>query len=221
MKQEEHILWDTVELLCEQQQYEKAGVILKSIVQRIFTLFRLPADILDGVSFEVSSTTVLVGLHKQERIIRQQVMAQDIERAATTLQAYLGILEQLISSTQRSGWIQQIMSRLVVAHYYQASAVSGNWANSEKVHEQRVSYASSVYTSKEAATLIGVSDQTIRRWCEAGKYPDAYQTEGGHWRIPHSYFKLNPAQAQHRKDFALKLDVYNARQGVTDESEFL
>lgn len=221
MKREEDILWETVELLYEQQHYEKVGAILKTVVQRIFALLHVPTDVLDGFSFEISSTTVIMGLHKQERIIRKQVISQDIERAAVAFQAYLTMLEPLLPPTQRSGWMQQIMSRLVVSHYAQISDVSSRWGSSENVHEQRAPYVSSVYTSKEAATVIGVSDQTIRRWCEAGKYPEAYQTEGGHWRIPQSYFKLNPAQARQRDDFAVKLNEYNAQYGVADESEFL
>jgi len=41
-----------------------------------------------------------------------------------------------------------------------------------------------VYTTGQAARLLGVEDQTVRKWCRLGKI-DAYTTSspGGHWRI--------------------------------------
>lgn len=39
-------------------------------------------------------------------------------------------------------------------------------------------------TTSEVAKRRGVSTQTIRNMCEAGKIPGAERTSGGHWRIP-------------------------------------
>lgn len=40
-------------------------------------------------------------------------------------------------------------------------------------------------TSKQAAELLGVSSpNTVKNWLKGGSFPDAYQTEGGHWRFP-------------------------------------
>jgi hypothetical protein len=39
-------------------------------------------------------------------------------------------------------------------------------------------------TSKEAATLLGVSSaNTVKNWLEGGWFPGAFQTAGGHWRF--------------------------------------
>lgn len=77
------------------------------------------------------------------------------------------------------------------------------------------------YTSTEAAEIIGVTDQTIRRWCEKGKYPDAFQTEGRHWRIPKKYFKIPLEEARKRKAFEQELNEFNAQYGEANEDEFL
>lgn len=59
------------------------------------------------------------------------------------------------------------------------------------------------YTTSEAAQILHVSDQTIRRMCDAGKFPEATRTEGGHWRIPKKYFKVTLEQSkQIDKDLA-------------------
>lgn len=41
-----------------------------------------------------------------------------------------------------------------------------------------------VLTSGEAAARLGVSSaNTVKNWLEAGRFPGAYQTPGGHWRF--------------------------------------
>lgn len=77
------------------------------------------------------------------------------------------------------------------------------------------------YTSTEVAEILGVTDQTIRRWVEKGKYPGAYKTRGGHWRIPKKYFKISPDNAERRKAFDEKINQFNQMKGEVTEDEFL
>ena len=45
--------------------------------------------------------------------------------------------------------------------------------------------AAAPLTSKQAATLLGVSSaNTVKNWLEGGWFPGAFQTPGGHWRFP-------------------------------------
>lgn len=47
------------------------------------------------------------------------------------------------------------------------------------------SAAAAPLTSKQAATLLGVSSaNTVKNWLEGGWFPGAFQTAGGHWRFP-------------------------------------
>lgn len=59
------------------------------------------------------------------------------------------------------------------------------------------------YTTSEAAEILHVSDQTIRRMCEAGKFPGATRTDGGHWRIPTKHFKVTLNESR-RIDYDLE-----------------
>ncbi len=77
-----------------------------------------------------------------------------------------------------------------------------------------------IYTSSEAAEIGSVSDQTIRRWCEKGKFPEAYQTEGGHWRIPQKYFKVTLHEARVADSYMKKTHVNNKEHFGEDVDEF-
>ena len=47
------------------------------------------------------------------------------------------------------------------------------------------SAAAAPLTSKQVATLLGVSSaNTVKNWLEGGWFPGAFQTAGGHWRFP-------------------------------------
>lgn len=39
-----------------------------------------------------------------------------------------------------------------------------------------------LFTTREAGRKLGVSDETVRRWCFKGQIP-AISLPGGHWRI--------------------------------------
>jgi helix-turn-helix protein len=39
------------------------------------------------------------------------------------------------------------------------------------------------------AEALGYTNQTVREYCEAGAFKGAWQTMGGHWRIPRKYFE--------------------------------
>jgi hypothetical protein len=41
-----------------------------------------------------------------------------------------------------------------------------------------------VYTPKSLAAQWCVSPTTVRRWCTQGRFPGAWRTGAGHWRIP-------------------------------------
>jgi len=44
--------------------------------------------------------------------------------------------------------------------------------------------AQKILTTGQAASLLGVaSTNTVKNWLEAGHFPGAYRTPGGHWRF--------------------------------------
>jgi len=54
----------------------------------------------------------------------------------------------------------------------------------------------------EASNQIGKSSRTLRRWCERGIIPWAYQTKGGHWRLARWTPAVRDRLAEQIKGFA-------------------
>ncbi|WP_404406235.1 helix-turn-helix domain-containing protein [Jeotgalibacillus malaysiensis] len=73
------------------------------------------------------------------------------------------------------------------------------------------------YTSSETALILGVSDQTVRRMCDNGKFPEANRTDGGHWRIPAKYFKVSPQEVLHAEQKLKKVHSKALSGGLVDE----
>lgn len=78
-----------------------------------------------------------------------------------------------------------------------------------------------LFTSEDVSKIIGVSEQIVKRWCEKGRYPEAYKTEDGHWLIPKKHFKISLEQARKRNSFDEKLYQINQMKGEFKEDEFL
>lgn len=46
-----------------------------------------------------------------------------------------------------------------------------------------------IYTPTEVLSMLDISSRALLSWCLKGKVPGAFQTLGGHWRIPESGVK--------------------------------
>ncbi|WP_363550377.1 helix-turn-helix domain-containing protein [Caldifermentibacillus hisashii] len=77
------------------------------------------------------------------------------------------------------------------------------------------------YSTDEVVEIMGTDEQTVRKWCKKGKYPEAYQTNSGDWHIPKKYFKISLKQARRRNAFEEKLNLINQMKREVTEDEFL
>ena len=206
-EQDEQALLDTVILLEHESKLEGVSALVKMMVERTLALLRKPTDFLEDMPFVMPPLEVFHHFHRLDQEIRQSIRVKNPQRAHQLLVEYVDLLPWLTPS--RGKEMEQVR-KYIFANLLAASEPA-------VPVEERVE----VYTSSEAAEIVGVSDQTIRRWCDKGKYPEAYQTEGGHWRIPKEYFKITLEQARKRKAFEQHLDEFNASKGEGDESEWL
>jgi excisionase family DNA binding protein len=208
----EKVLWDTVVLLKQQDYNENAKAVFKFLVERTFTLLRQPTDFLEGSNIEIPSLNQYETFRHLDREIRLYLKKNQIERANELLIDYIELLSHIIPDVDAKTMQKQILAHLLTSHFKTAD-----------IDESRVLFVEKkdTFTTTEAAEILNVSDQTMRRWCEKGKYPEAYQTEGGHWRIPKKYFKVDLEQARNRNEFSRKLDEINRQAGEVDESEYL
>ncbi|MCD1261839.1 helix-turn-helix domain-containing protein [Paenibacillus athensensis] len=206
-EQDEKVLTDTVVLLEHESKLDSVSVVVKIMVERTLALLHKSTNFLDDLPFILPSIDVFQSFHRLDREIRRSIRSREYHRAHELLVDYIDLLPRFVPDSN----LEQIR-KLILANLLASSEQPSNILVEEKVE---------VYTSSEAAEILGVTDQTIRRYCEKGKYPEAYQTEGGHWRIPQRYFKITPEQAKKRKAFEQQLNEFNASTGEAAESEWI
>lgn len=206
-EQDEKALWDTVEILQHERKLDSVSAFFKMMIERTFTLLHKPTDFLYDLSFEMPSTEILQSFHELDTEIRRAIRFGDRQKTYLLLVEYIDLLPHFVQSDDLNE-----IRKSILANILSASEQPANLLVQEKVE---------MYTSSDVAEIMDVSDQTIRRWCEKGKYPEAFQTEGGHWRIPQKYFKLTLEQARNRKVFEKELNKYNASKGEANDSEWL
>lgn len=208
-ERDEDVLWDTVTLLKEQNHLENAKVLFRSLVERTFSLLKQPTDFLNDSIIDIPSEEMFHHFRFVDREIHRHLKIKDLQMANERLVDYIELLSEIVPDANKEQIRKRIMAELLTGHYREAT---------QKEHVGTfTAEKTEVYTSSEAAEMIGVSDQTIRRWCEKGKYLEATKTDGGHWRIPRKYFKITLDEARKRKAFGEQLNEYNATQGEAEE----
>ncbi|WP_168121793.1 helix-turn-helix domain-containing protein [Paenibacillus sp. HB172176] len=206
-ERDEQVLSETVALLEHEQKLDSLSVVLKMMVERTLALLHKSTDFLDDINVSIPSADFFQTFHQLDQEIRRSIESKQIRKANELLVDYIDILPSLVS-----GGNPEQIRKLMWADIMFKSDQFANMYEQEQME---------IYTSSEVAELLGVTDQTIRRWCEKGKYPEAYRTDGGHWRIPKKYFKISLEEAQKRKIFEQKLSDFNASNGEVDESEWM
>lgn len=202
-------LWKSAYVLVKGQYHEEAIEVLKTIVQQAINAIGgqlSPTDLTSNIRSQVDEAEMadIISLAKQ---INELVLENNQIKASSLMSDYI---ERLISMLIRSQaevekFKKEIFISIIHKRMKEQSAAS-------LIHEptaEALDYKESEYvTTKEAAVIGGVTDQTIRRWCEKGKFPEAFQTDGGHWRIPQKYLKTSLNQAESADKWMRKLDKH-------------
>jgi excisionase family DNA binding protein len=99
------------------------------------------------------------------------------------------------------------------------SSLESYWGNITRETDlaNQVTTVEETYTTSEAAEILHVSDQTIRRMCEAGKFLGATRTDGGHWRIPRKHFKIALDQSKQIDKGLADIRIKSIEGGQVDE----
>lgn len=210
-EREEELLWDTVTLLKDQNLMENALALFKSLIERTFSTLKVPTQFLEELKINTPTNEMVSQIRSLDKEIYQALKDDNTLQAYEYLVDYIEELSEVIPESNR----KKIIAKFLFTHYLNDTTKEVIVPIPLEVERE------DVFTSTEAAEIIGVSDQTIRRWCEKGKYPDAYQTEGGHWRIPKKHFKISIEQARKRNSFEERLNQFNMKEGEVTEDEFL
>ncbi|MEM5018639.1 helix-turn-helix domain-containing protein [Metabacillus indicus] len=197
-------LWQSALTLVRGQHHRDAFEVMKAIavqtVQSVggnisFGAFPAPQKQLDEKE--------ILYMQSLSNEIAQSVKKREKDKAAELTAEYLERFVHLLSETDREaddlhkellkGFIEYRLTEPPGKRYIKISTFkTPAELRVAPVKLERVD----CITSREAAEIGGVSDQTIRRWCERGKFPEAFKTDGGHWRIPKKYFKMSLQEAR-------------------------
>lgn len=181
-----HLLWDAASVLIHVNCPDLAPPILRKAIESSFAGLDHPLDFLNDVTIKIPSEEQIQSLKAFDSAISQALKNGNFDEAGDRYAQYLDALEDIFEGEEGHELKKKLFGQLLKSSY-KAKETSG------QVKENAAAYTTAkrtAYTTSEAAEIINVSDQTIRRMCEKGKFPDAYKTEGGHWRVPAKYFHV-------------------------------
>jgi excisionase family DNA binding protein len=219
-------LWKATFILVQGQHFTEAFEVIKVIAVQalqsisrpcVFPAFSIPHN-------KTLDEKEILSMQSMSNEIDELIQQKETEEAADRITEYLGRIIHLFSDSQTEA---EDMYKKVVKALIESKMTNSDYDKFSKISEPaeiykvNTDYTNRVYaTTSEAAEIGGVSDQTIRRWCEKGKFPGAYQTEGGHWRIPQKLFKVTLQQAREADAWMKKVDEDTRRQLGDDIDEF-
>ncbi|KYD31053.1 MULTISPECIES: helix-turn-helix domain-containing protein [Bacillaceae] len=217
MDQEQENLWDSVQIL-SQINAEKAKAVFKVTIEKSLQQLGITVPVFSTIRLSVPSTDRLSQLRQIEKKMREAYAHQEKEKAYEYLVDYIERLSQMTEDDP-----------LVVRKKLLASLLNERYKRKPKWSAKRYRLSASLapllskqvaaayYTTSEVAKKLGLSDQTIRRMCEKGKFPGAYKTDGGHWRIPRKIFITTPEQDERAEEALQQIDIKNQKAGYVDE----
>ena len=210
--------WDSVESLYR-EDIKKAEKDVKEIVQDTFQLMGF-ADLVNSVYHVQLQQDTLSRLRDLDVKIRMALQIRKKDRLRTLFPDYVHHFISMIPKDERERFIKQIATK-VFDSQSPIKDIGPAYTNKEEKTMKGNGTISKVdtYTSQEAAQILGVSSQTIRRWCEQGLFKDAYRTHGGHWRIPMENFKMTIKQAYRAEKAMEEVDRKSYEAGDIDEFE--
>lgn len=212
-------LWETAQILVADNKTEQAEIVIHSIASHVVGRYSgKPVEevILKPTSKKEFKVEVLISMKELSKEVSLLVKNQHFESAQEKVLEYLdGIVSLLTSSYEEELRLRRFYLKNLIhiskPQRDRGLSNSGQYIAYESSLSEPilstisspVSTALETYTTSEVAGILNVSDQTIRRMCDAGKFPGATRTDGGHWRIPKEHFKVSREQSkQIDKDLA-------------------
>lgn len=192
---EDLLLWDAASALIRSEYADLAVPVVRKAIESSFSMIQEPLEFLGKASIKTPTVEQLHSLKAFDCAIQQALKHQNFDEVGERYDQYVEALQEVFEEVEGGEMKKKLFGQLLRTSY-QSNTASGF------VHEQASPYITAepkAYTTTEAAEIIHVSGQTIRRMCEKGKFPDAYKTEGGHWRVPQKYFRITFEQARQRK----------------------
>lgn len=213
-------LWETARILAEEHKTEESIAVVSSIASHVLGRYSgkyVELSLKNPVKKELESEQFRSMKELSKNIAVLMEKGQEDEVREKALDYIDGIVSILASNPEEEKKLRRSFLKHFVRIksdlqpeilYNHAPSLSGtafepfsshlyleagtqDYDSPSKSHSKE-----GTYTTSEAAEILHVSDQTIRRMCDAGKFPEASRTDGGHWRIPKKHFRVTLNQSE-------------------------
>ncbi|HEX7065647.1 MAG TPA: hypothetical protein VF199_11325, partial [Bacillales bacterium] len=159
---DDHLLWDAASALIDANCPDLVSPILRKAIEGSLSAVGQSLDFLNNVTIKIPSEEQIRSLKAFDSAIQQAVKNGNFDEAGDRYGQYLEALQDIIEEGPELK--KKFYGKLLEASYESNNA-------SGLVNEKAATYttaARTTYTTSEAAEIINVSDQTIRRMCEKG-----------------------------------------------------
>lgn len=200
LNHEQSKLWDAAVFLVQHNRISETQPILKVLFHEILELLgKSNLTHYLKVTFEDLSLDDV----NQLRILEQKIK-DSLEQGS--IQLAHQILIDFLDTMARND--KEILATLLTG----SASVMENEKDQEPEEEE-----DGFYSVGKAAKRLGVSTQTVKRYCETGRIQGAKKTPGGHWRIPKSAFRITKEQYQKAQKTMQCIDEINRSGGEVDD----
>ncbi|TLS36466.1 helix-turn-helix domain-containing protein [Pseudalkalibacillus caeni] len=216
MDSEQEKMWDSIKTLIDING-DQAKAVFKAAIERSFHQVGLTAPKIANLPFTIPKPDDLDRLRAIEKQMRE---AYNHNNYSMYYKLFVDYVEQLSKTSEQeplirrelfTSFLHQQTKRKRRPHY------RVNRFTSAGVLVEEEKETTNYYSPGDVAKKLGLSDQTIRRMCSNDKFPGAYQTPGGHWRIPRDTFITTDKQDEEAETILNKIDAKNEEAGEIDE----
>jgi excisionase family DNA binding protein len=169
MERDQEKLWDGALFLVEHDRFSEMEPIIKVLLSETLKVLEKPVNMVRQLEIDlanIDSPDDLAHLKSLESAIKKHANVGDLRAAHIVLIDYISTVAE-----NRNDIIASLL--LLSPQSLQESDPETN----------------GYYRVGQVAKKLGVSTQTVKRYCEEGRFQGAKKTPGGHWRIPKSLFR--------------------------------
>ena len=217
-EQEQEKLWESI-LTLANIDTEQAKVVFKAAIERSLRQFGMYTPLVASISLRLPDYEYVQLLKNLEKEINKHLMQKEEEKAYEFLVEYIAALSNL-TETDSKVIRRRLIASILRQQRQRPAYVPYRFTGKKAIPNIMISNEEDeplYYTPKEVAKRLGVSDQTVRRMCDRGKFPGAYQTDGGHWKIPKDVLITTEEQDRKAEQLFQQIDAKNKEVGDVDE----
>lgn len=213
---EQEKLWEFISTLTKEDEASKkemAASLVKMLIGNRLSSLGYWTDFLQNVTLTNLSDETVYNIKEKDLSISKNYYyyQKNPEELRKSIASILRTIYKLSDENQKEDTLDSIFISLL----YKESDDKIDNKNRDS------QFDSGYFTTGDVAKKLGLSEQSVRRQCEKGRYPDASKTDGGHWRIPIKYFRTTKEQDTEADKTLQQIDKKNKEARAVDEFDLI